>query len=242
MKKFLSGFLSGAIIFGAISGFAVSYVANPVNFKVLVNGKEFVSDPPALEVDGHTYLPLRSMGEALGVPVVWNDKLNQAEVGNQAAVAASGEYSRTNPAPLNTVQTYTDDDEYSSVNYTAAIRVIKTIRGDEALQAIRKANMFNHDPKDGYEYIIVEVAFSVLSVKGDGYITANSYNFDFYSANNEEYEKTLVVFSDELNKNLYAGGNTDGYVIGQIKKDDASPKIAYGLKYDGTGGVWFALQ
>lgn len=33
-------------------------------FKVLVNGEEFVSDPPALAVDGRTYLPLRAMGEA----------------------------------------------------------------------------------------------------------------------------------------------------------------------------------
>lgn len=41
----------------------------------------FVSDPPALAVDGRTYLPLRAMGEALGVPVNWNEELHQAEVG-----------------------------------------------------------------------------------------------------------------------------------------------------------------
>lgn len=81
MKRFIGGFLSGALLFGAISAFAVTYVANPVDFKVLVNGEEFVSDPPALEVEGRTYLPLRAMGDALGVPVEWNAELGQAEVG-----------------------------------------------------------------------------------------------------------------------------------------------------------------
>lgn len=81
MKKFLSGFLVGAVIFSMLGVFAVTYVANPVDFKVLVNGEEFVSDPPALEVEGRTYLPLRAIGDALGVPVNWNEELRQAEVG-----------------------------------------------------------------------------------------------------------------------------------------------------------------
>ena len=110
MKKFIFGFLVGALIFSMVGVFAASYVANPVGFKVLVNGKEFISDPPALEVDGRTYLPLRAMGDALGVPVVWNEELRQAEVGNSAPVAHKNEYSRSNPAPINTVQTYTKNE------------------------------------------------------------------------------------------------------------------------------------
>ena len=80
MKKFIIGFLIGAMIFGT-AGYAVTYVAQPATFKVMINGKEFVSDPPALVVEGRTYLPLRAMGDALGVPVEWNTELNQAEVG-----------------------------------------------------------------------------------------------------------------------------------------------------------------
>lgn len=81
MKKFISGFIVGAMLFSVIGVFAVSYVANPVNFKVMVNGEEFVSDPPALVVEGRTYLPLRAIGDALGVPVNWNEERRQAEVG-----------------------------------------------------------------------------------------------------------------------------------------------------------------
>ena len=100
-------FLCGVIIAGTIGVFAASYGADIANFKVLVNGKEFRSDPPALVVNGSTYLPLRAMGEALGVPVNWNAELGQAEVGNSAPVANVNEYSRNNPAPIGTVQTYT---------------------------------------------------------------------------------------------------------------------------------------
>lgn len=81
MKKFILGFILGALIFSVVGVFAASYVADVAGFKVLVNGKEFVSDPPALVVEGRTYLPLRAMGDALGVPVNWNDELGQAEVG-----------------------------------------------------------------------------------------------------------------------------------------------------------------
>lgn len=88
MKKFIIGFLLGAMIFG-IAGYAVTYVAQPATFKVMVNGEEFISDPPALVVEGRTYLPLRAMGDALGVPVEWNAELNRAEVGNTSNVDLS---------------------------------------------------------------------------------------------------------------------------------------------------------
>ena len=82
MRKFIAGFLVGAMLFSVVGVAAVTYVAYPAGFKVLVNGEEFKSDPPAVVIDGSTYLPLRAMGNALGVPVNWNAELQQAEVGN----------------------------------------------------------------------------------------------------------------------------------------------------------------
>lgn len=249
MKKFISGFIVGALLFSMVSVFAaVSYVAKPADFKVIVNGKEFVSDPPALEVEGRTYLPLRAMGEALGVPVNWNQELYQAEVGNAAPVAQANQYSRTNPAPLNTVQTYTRKNsnpyiDLSTVtpDYSATIRVIETIRGEKAWEKIKNANMFNEKPKEGHEYIIAKVAFTLLSSQNDTSILAYSGNFDFYSSNNEEYERTYVSLEDMLSTDLYAGGNAEGYIVGMVRTNDPAPKVAYGLDYNGTGGIWFSL-
>lgn len=50
--------MAGAVVCSCVGIAAVTYTAVPVDFKVLVNGEEFVSDPPALAVDGRTYLPL----------------------------------------------------------------------------------------------------------------------------------------------------------------------------------------
>ena len=80
MKKFIIGVVTGAVL-ASTAALAASYVAEPAPFKVIVNGKEFNSDPPALVVEGRTYLPLRAIGDALSIPVEWNEDLNQAEVG-----------------------------------------------------------------------------------------------------------------------------------------------------------------
>lgn len=114
MKKWFIGFLTGALLFGTLTGFAVQYVAQPAAFKVLVNGEEFVSDPPALEVEGRTYLPLRAMGDALGVPVTWNEELGQAEVGTMPAAATATENVLMNDTWKLTYATYQTKTE---VNY-----------------------------------------------------------------------------------------------------------------------------
>lgn len=241
MKKFISGVLAGGVLTGSIA-FAAAYVAEEASFKVMVNGAEFNSGN-AVVIDGSTYLPLRAIGDALNVAVNWNEELRQVEIGNSAPVAEKNQYSRTNPAPLNTVQTYAkNDDWHEEDNYSAAIRVVETIRGDEAWKIIKEDNMFNSEPKDEYEYIIAKVAFSLLSKKTDGTVSANDYDFDFYSSNNEEYESVYVVKKDSLNKQLFPGGSAEGYVVGMVKKDDAAPKLVYGLEYNGTGGIWFSLQ
>lgn len=255
MKRFLSGFLAGVVLattLGAIA--AVTYTAEPAAFKVLVNGKEFVSDPPALVVEGRTYLPLRAMGDALGVPVNWNEALRQAEVGTTSTTTTSQttSYSRINPAPLNTVQTYTSKNPNSFIDmssirpdHTVNVRIIEVTRGEKANRLVKESNQFNDEPKDGYEYIIAKVAVSAMSVQNDASIEASSYDFDFYSGNNEEYEDTYVAFEGELGTKIYAGGNAEGYIIGEIKKDDPNPKVVYGLvSGDETYGkaIWFDLK
>ena len=245
MKKFIAGFLSGAILFGTVGAFAVTYIAQPAGFKVLVNGKEFQSDPPALEVEGRTYLPLRAMGEALGVPVNWNEELNQAEVGNSAPVAEKSQYSRNNPAPLNTVQQYIKtSDIFKEDNYTVSIRVMETVRGEKAYKALDAGKVLSYPkPDEGYEYMNIKIAFSVNETKEDMAVNVGDFGFDVFSSNNEESPSTyLASIEPRLQGSLYAGGNTEGWITVQVKKDDKAPKLAYGLDYNGAGGIWFALQ
>lgn len=249
MKKFISGFIVGALIFSMLGVFAaVTYVAKPVDFKVMVNGKEFVSDPPALEVDGRTYLPLRAMGEALNVPVNWNEELRQAEVGHTGSTAETNEYSRNNPAPLNTIQAYTKTSDWSEEdNYTVTVRILETIRGEKNIDKVRKSVVTDDKPMEGYEFMMVKIALSAVSIKGDNAIEASRYNFTGFSSNNEEIDQAYLHMDEKegfswLDGKLYEGGTQEGWLVLQVKKDDANPKIAYGLDYNGANGIWFSLQ
>nr|DAU04250.1 MAG TPA: copper amine oxidase [Caudoviricetes sp.] len=242
MKKFVSGMLAGAVLAGTVA-FGAQYAADTATFKVLVNGKEFNSDKPIVAIEGSTYLPLKAIGEALGVPVRWNAELKQVEVGNSAPAAQENEYSRNNPVPLNTVQNYTKKNALSKEDeYTISLRIMEVVRGDEAMERLKKANQFNAAPEDdNYEYLLAKVAVSALSVADDGAYDANRYLFKSFSSNNEEIKTVSAVVDSPLEGKIYAGGSTEGWISVLVKKDDKEPKLAYGINYDGTGGAWFKL-
>jgi hypothetical protein len=94
MKKFLSGFICCFILMASVS-FAANYTAIQAGFKIFVNGAEFKPSNPAVVIDGRTYLPLRAIGDALGVKVNWNDAKKQVEVGEPPKIT---------PTPVKDVQ------------------------------------------------------------------------------------------------------------------------------------------
>lgn len=83
MKKFVLGFIVGALLFTALPiGAAIEeYICYKSDYKVMVNGVEYISeDLPILNYKGYTYAPFRSILEAAGLNVNWNAELRQAEV------------------------------------------------------------------------------------------------------------------------------------------------------------------
>lgn len=83
MKKLISSLIIGGFLATSVCTYAeevTSWTAQRATFKVMVRGSEFISENPPIVVEGRTYLPLRAMGEALGVPIDWNEELRQAEV------------------------------------------------------------------------------------------------------------------------------------------------------------------
>ena len=243
MKKFLSGVIVGIFLVCTVV-FAATYTAEDASFKIFVEGKEF-TESKAVVIDGSTYLPLRALGNVLGVPVNWNNDLRQVEIGNQAPVANKNEYSRNNPAPIGTVQTYTkSSDWFEEDNYTVSIRVLEVVRGDDLVEAMKKKRLTYKDAEEGYEYANVKIAYSVVSTKGDFAVTPYQSHFTAFTSNNEECPEYWyqAEMEPQLEGQLYEGGNTEGWIAVQIKKDDPAPKLAYGLDYNGANGIWFALQ
>lgn len=238
-KNFLTGFLTGAVIFGSVTSFAMmSYQAYVADFNVMLNGEKWTCDKPIVTIEGSTYLPLKALGDALNVKVNWNNDLRQVEIGDTPNLTEK--YSRKNPAPIGVTQTVEVSDILEE--YTANVTVKEVLRGKKAWTKIENANMFNDEPREGYEYILAKIDVSIDNVKDDKAISINGYDFDCYSSNNVEYERASVVTPEpKLDTSLYEGGNTVGYVVFEVMQTDENPKIVFGQQYDGTGGIWFNL-
>lgn len=83
MKKIICGIVIGMLLVSV--GYAAGYSAQQANFKVFVNGTEKSNwgDVPPLVVNGRTMLPLKAVGEALGVNVRWDGSNNCVIVGSE---------------------------------------------------------------------------------------------------------------------------------------------------------------
>lgn len=79
-KDFIKGFIVSALLFGMTNVFAANYNAITATFPILVNNQVFTTDKPIVTINGSTYLPLKSLGDALNVSVIWNNQLNQVEI------------------------------------------------------------------------------------------------------------------------------------------------------------------
>ncbi|UED67876.1 MULTISPECIES: stalk domain-containing protein [Brevibacillus] len=83
MKKFLSGFIVGGVLFTSISVFAepLHQIAVSFNIKdVIVDGQKLPLAKQALNYNGTTYVPLRPLAESLGYTTKWNPEKQNVEV------------------------------------------------------------------------------------------------------------------------------------------------------------------
>ena len=221
------------------------------NIKITLDQKEIIpkdgngNPVEPFIIDGTTYLPLRGIANALGLGVNWDPSTGTVALTTGGATmdspVANSTYNRNNPAPIGTTQTTI----YSglSTNYTADICIKESIRGEKAWEMIYDAWRLNDEAKDGYEYIVVKIAFAAKSVEEDKSISVNGYNFKPFSAGNSEYtdRASVVGPNPKLSGELYSGASTEGWYTFMVLKTDNAPKVVYNANYDGSGGIWFSL-
>lgn len=244
------------IIIGALAAVTVASIANVAaedlyktvsiaynNIKICIDGtylepKDTNGNPvEPFILDGTTYLPVRAVGNAIGKTVDWDGETNTVFLGSKPG---DNKFGRTNPAPIGTTQTI-KIDEFTG-KYTASVTVKEVIRGAEAWEKVKAANMFNKEPEAGMEYVLVKVSATVSDVADDASVSLTSGSFDFFATDYSSYPLTFVVSPDPaFGGDLYSGGTTEGYVCTQIKTDDATPTMVFGADYSGKGGIWFAL-
>lgn len=257
-KGFISGFVTAAMILVFVTSAYAAYqrqaTLDYTGIKITLNGQPVTPadangnpvEPFAME--GTTYLPVRAIANALGLGVEWEQATQTVKltgggalVSDQQAQVATEFYSRTNPAPIGTAQsiqvkTYSED-------YNASVVVLEATRGDGAYKMLKEANEFwAQAPDEGMEYIVVKARVSINSVAEDKAVSLSSYSFDAYSADNVEYKSIFTVDPEpQFRGNVFAGGTLEGYFTIQVSQSDKAPKLVFGSKYDGSGGIWFSL-
>lgn len=102
------------------------------------------------------------------------------------------------------------------------LEVTETIRGEDALKILKEENVFNTDPIDGYEYVLVKVKGGVSKESdiGEGKYLLTYGNFTFVSDEGEVYEENATVNPEELTYKIGSGEEAEGYLSGHVKVGD----------------------
>ena len=88
MNKTIKGFIMGLLVgvffmvsTSSLAGSIKDYVLVKSEYPIYVNKNLYESmDRPILNYEGHTYVPLRAIGELLGAGIKWDEKVRQVEI------------------------------------------------------------------------------------------------------------------------------------------------------------------
>ncbi|WP_339314636.1 DUF4352 domain-containing protein [Paenibacillus sp. FSL R10-2734] len=246
MKKFISGFVAGALLFGGASAFAASGLLGQKVQGVFTVEKDGAKIAEAAIINGSAYAPLRAVADATGTEIgiqgkkiiigspsgsVSSSGSNNTSTTSQSAAATS----RTKPAALGQTVNFNNKD----YGFSGTASVTEVLRGQFAWQKIKDANMFNDEA--GYEYILAKVNLKISNYKeSDAAVHMTEAYFKLISTTGTAYDSVSVVTPDpSINTDVYVGSSHEGWVVFKVKQGDASPLIAFARSYDGTGGAWF---
>jgi hypothetical protein len=264
-KALVAGLMVTVLAVGtAVAAGSETFGGLPV-VRVVMNGKTL--SVPGVVVEGRSMAPVRAIGEAVGGTVTWDQATYTATITAPDAAQLQAENqklradletlkaqlkpaptptggpgsSRSTPAPEGSALSVSVDDILDK--YTAKVTLVETVRGDAAWQKIQAANMFNNEPKAGMEYIAARFKFELVTIADGKALDLSPVNFDAISSAGREYDMAMVVAPEpSLGTKLYGGAAHEGWAVFQVAKDDNAPVVAYGRKYDGTGGIWFSLK
>lgn len=203
MKKFIVGLLIGTIVSSTIA-FAATYVANIASFKVFVDGEEFISDPPALVIEGRTYLPLRAIGDALGISVNWNEELRQVEVGdapvketNNVILEDNSEISKDEISTTKNDMYYKENSNIFNLGYLLNQDAYKVkVYNDGYIAYFYNTSDYTLNPLRTYEYMLKSTDFIVTcnDYELNASLKKDILNFDYHINVLYKNDKAIVLF------------------------------------------------
>ena len=176
MKRILSGFLAGMMVAGV--ALAAGQPCQKAAYRVSMNGRDYTEE--AVEIEGRTYLPIRSVAEGVGLPVEWSEMAGLAQIGTTSI---------DSPAPLGLPQIF--EENYSDVGRARMTITLKEVlRGDDAIE--KMDFYYNAIPPEGKEFIAALFEVNVEMMERNNPVDSidlQRQDFTFYNGNNEETEQ-----------------------------------------------------
>lgn len=201
MKKVLIGFILGAITATSVTVIATTqdmFTAQKATFEIEVDGEKFEGENPPLVVGGRTYLALRDTGEALGVPVEWNETERKVEIGGNVEPTAEP---KTEPTATPVPESTAEPTQTNIPNPTP-----------EVIEKMKSLGLFKI--KSDVVYVNDIVTYSIYEYKGEYYIGRDVFK-GFYR-------------DDELYSQLYdKEGNEIGEPILIARTNWFNPETAH---------------
>lgn len=235
---------AGAVL--AASSSVTALLANHIKFTFDGVQKKLPQGYAVLNYEDRTYIPTRFVAEQMGAKVEWDAETETVIIRSgvkptatsPTQPAGSAGLSRSHPASKG--QAVSIDIKNLIDDYNATVKVKEVLRGEVAWKRIKEANMFNIEAKEGYEYILAKLLFKVNSNKHqEAQVNVGAHSFTLVSKEGKDYDSTIVVTPEpKIDANLSVGSSSEGWVVFQVKKEDATPLIAFGRGYDGRGGIW----
>ncbi|HEX2988824.1 MAG TPA: hypothetical protein VHS06_11720, partial [Chloroflexota bacterium] len=146
--------------------------------------------------------------------------------------------SRTAPVPFGQAITLTQG------NRSFEVKVLEVQRDATAL--VKKANMFNADPKEGMAYVAIKMRLAYLKGPEDKpYSTPSTGESLFAKSRMWGSEVMTVAPEPRLGGNdIFPGATVEGWITPLQAPKDAMDEIvlSWGKDLLGSGEVWFALK
>lgn len=150
-----------------------------------------------------------------------------------------------NPLPFNTTVLF-DGTGINGTNtiydtYQAELTLLDITRGSDALSIALNANRFNTEPAEGKEYLLARFKIRALTSENDIKIDINNSSFTLVSEDGKAYDSfTTISGIQPTLREMYAGGDQEGYACFEVNKDDKNPSIVFLERYN--NGIWFSTN